>query len=153
MKSGTLRLVNMIITNDLVEAFLKCPTKCFLRSCGKVGTGNAYATWVRTKNNVFRIEGTKRLVAGVAPDRCVIGTPAMGSLKSSQWHLGIDFAVQSQNLRCSCHAVEQIPSAAEAEPRSLSRFDSCRATSSTGTTSFYWHLMASGIVHAAVASW
>jgi hypothetical protein len=34
---------------------------------------------VRTKNNVFRIEGTKRLVAGVAPDRWVIGTPAMGS--------------------------------------------------------------------------
>ncbi len=101
----------MIITNDLVEAFLKCPTKCFLQSCGEVGTGNAYATWVRTRNKVFRIEGTKRLVAGVAPDRCVIGTPAMGSPKSSQWHLGVDFAVQSQNLRCSCHAVEQIPSA------------------------------------------
>jgi len=101
----------MIITNDLVEAFLKCPTKCFLQSCGEVGTGNAYATWVRTKNKVFRIEGTKRLVAGVAPDRCVISTPAMGSPKSSQWHLGVDFAVQSQNLRCSCHAVEQIPSA------------------------------------------
>src|SRR5438046_8209608 len=64
-----------------------------------------------TRNKVFRIEGTKRLVAGVAPDRCVIGTPAMGSPKSSQWHLGVDFAVQSQNLRCSCHAVEQIPSA------------------------------------------
>src|SRR5438046_1852529 len=64
-----------------------------------------------TRNKVFRIEGTKRLVAGVAPDRCVIGTPAMGSPKSSQWHLGIDFAVQSQNLQCSCHAVEQIPSA------------------------------------------
>src|SRR5437870_7520559 len=87
----------MIITNDLVEAFLKCPTKCFLQSCGEVGTGNAYATWVRTRNKVFRIEGTKRLVAGVAPDRCVIGTPAMGSPKSSQWHLGVDFAVQSQN--------------------------------------------------------
>jgi hypothetical protein len=100
----------MIITNDLVEAFLECPTKCFLRSCGEVGTGNAYAAWVRTKNNVFRIEGTKRLVAVVAPDRCVIGTPAMGP-KSSQWHLGVDFALQSQNLRFSCHAVEQIPSA------------------------------------------
>jgi hypothetical protein len=61
-----------------------------------------------TKNSGFRIEGTKRLVAGVAPDKC---TPAMGSLKPAQWHLGIDFVVQSQNLQCSCHAVEQIPSA------------------------------------------
>src|SRR5207244_7986870 len=35
----------------------------------------------------------------------------MGSPKSSQCQLDVDFAVQSQNLRCSCHAVEQIPSA------------------------------------------
>jgi len=57
----------MTITVDLVEAFLKCPTKCFLRSGGEAGTGNAYAAWLQTKNNAFRIEGTKRLVAGVAP--------------------------------------------------------------------------------------
>ena len=64
------------------------PTKCFLRSRGETGTGNAYAAWVRTKNDVFRIEGTKRLVAGVAPDKCAIGTQATeGSLKPAQWHL------------------------------------------------------------------
>lgn len=79
------KLVNMIITNDLVEAFLKCPTKCFLRSGGEAGTGNAYAAWVRTKNDVFRIEGTKRLVAEVASDKCDIGTQAMESLKPAQW--------------------------------------------------------------------
>ena len=68
--------------------------------------GNAYAAWVRTKNDVFRIEGIKRLVAEVAPDKCAIGTQATeGSLKPAQWHLGIDFAVQSQNLQCFCHAV------------------------------------------------
>jgi hypothetical protein len=103
--------MNMTITDDLVETFLKCPTKCFLRSRGEAGTGNAYAAWVRTKNDVFRIEGTKRLVAEVAPDKCAIGTQAMESLKPAQWHLGMDFAVQSQTLQCSCHAVEQIPSA------------------------------------------
>jgi hypothetical protein len=104
-------LMSMTITDDLVETFLKCPTKCFLRSRGEVGTENAYATGVRTKNNVFRIEGTKRLVAGVPPDESAIGTQAMGSLKPAQWRLGIDFAVQSQNLPSSCHAVEQLPSA------------------------------------------
>ena len=101
----------MTITDDLVETFLKCPTKCFLRSRGEAGTGNAYAAWVRTKNDVFRIEGTKRLVAEVTPDKCAIGTQAMGSLKPAAWHLGIDLAVQSQELQCFCHAVEQIPSA------------------------------------------
>ena len=47
----------MIITNDLVEAFLKCPTKCFLQSRGEVGTGNAYATWVRTKTKSSASKG------------------------------------------------------------------------------------------------
>ena len=104
--------MNMTVTDDLVETFLKCSTKCFLRSRGEAGTGNAYAARVRTKNDVFRIEGTKRLVAKVAPDKCAIGTQAAeGSLKPAQWHLGIDFTVQSQNLQCFCHAVEQIPSA------------------------------------------
>ena len=99
------------MTNDLVETFFKCPTKCFLRSCGEVGTGNAYADWVRTKNDIFRIEGTKRLVTEVAPDKCAIGAQAMGSPKPAQMALGHRFAVQSQNLQCSCHAVQQIPAA------------------------------------------
>src|SRR5437879_1839625 len=102
--------MNMTITDDLVEAFLKCPTKCFLRSRGEAGAGNAYAAWVRTNDEVFRVEGNKRLVAGVAPDKCATGTQAMGTLKPAQWNLCMDFAVQSQNLQCSCHAVEQIPS-------------------------------------------
>jgi hypothetical protein len=35
----------MIITADLIEAYLKCPTKCFLLSRDEVETGNAYAEW------------------------------------------------------------------------------------------------------------
>jgi len=49
--------MNMTITDDLVEAFLKCPTKCFLRSRGEAGAGNAYAAWVRTNDEVFRVAG------------------------------------------------------------------------------------------------
>jgi hypothetical protein len=30
----------MPITSDLFEAYLKCPTKCFLRSLGETGTNN-----------------------------------------------------------------------------------------------------------------
>jgi hypothetical protein len=92
------QLMNMTITDDLVETFLECPTKCFLRSRGDAGTGNAYAAWVRTKNDVFRIEGTKRLVAEVAPDKCAIGTQATGRLKPVQWHLGIEFTVTEPEL-------------------------------------------------------
>ena len=101
----------MAITTDLVEAFLKCPTKCFLRARAEVETGNAYADWVRTESDVFRSEGIKRLVAGVAPDKCATGTAAMESGRSAQWQLALDFVARSENLQCSCHAVERIPSA------------------------------------------
>src|ERR1700719_5428592 len=101
----------MAITTDLVEAFLKCPTKCFLRAGAQVGTGNAYAQWVRTESDIFRSEGTKRLVAGVAPDKCVTGTAAIESGRPAQWKFALDFVAQSENRRSSCHALERIPSA------------------------------------------
>ena len=102
--------MDMAITTGLVEAFLKCPTKCFLRARVEVGTGNAYADWVRTENDVFRTDGIKRLVAGVAPDKCATGTAATETGRSAQWRLALDFVARSENLRCSCHAVERIPS-------------------------------------------
>ena len=41
----------MNITASLFEAFLKCPTKCYLRSVGETGAGNDYADWVKTRNH------------------------------------------------------------------------------------------------------
>src|SRR6266851_10272386 len=101
----------MAVTTDLVEAFLKCPTKCFLRARAEVGPGSAYADCVRTENDVFRSEGINRMVAGVAPDKCATGAVTTESLRSAQWQLALDFIARTENLRCSCHAVERIPSA------------------------------------------
>src|ERR1700693_2449213 len=101
----------MAITTDLVAAFLKCPTKCFLRAHAEVETGNAYADWVRTKDGLFRSEGIKRLVAGVAPDKCVSGITATEAGRSARWQLALDFISRSEGLQCSCSAVERIPSA------------------------------------------
>ena len=97
----------MIITADLIDAFLKCPTKCFLLSRDEVETGNAYAEWARVKSASFCREGIGRLVAGVAPNKCVVSTSAA---EKRHWLLAIDFKARSQNLQCSCQAVERLPS-------------------------------------------
>jgi predicted RecB family nuclease len=99
----------MIITSDLVEAFLKCPTKCFLRSQDEVGTGNAYADWVRTRSEFFRAEGVKRLAAGIPPDKCVTGTPTIGGVRSVQWELAVGVHARSKNLECFSHAMGRNP--------------------------------------------
>jgi hypothetical protein len=56
----------MPITSDLFEAYLKCPTKCFLRSLGEAGTNNSYANWVRAQYLYYSSEGIKQLVKDFA---------------------------------------------------------------------------------------
>jgi hypothetical protein len=73
----------MVITTDLVEAFLECPTKCFLRSSAEVANGNAYADWVRTKSEIFRTEGITRLTAGAPLDRRATRTAVTGPLRKT----------------------------------------------------------------------
>ena len=103
----------MAITADLLDAFLKCPTKCFLRARGELATGSAYADWVRTKSDVFRGEGIKRLLAGAKLEECATDTEGIegGRLARFRLQSAADFFARSENLRISCHAVERIASA------------------------------------------
>ena len=50
----------MKITSALFAAFLKCPTRCFLLSQGEECSGNAYAEWVRAREEAYR----KEVIAG-----------------------------------------------------------------------------------------
>jgi CRISPR/Cas system-associated exonuclease Cas4 (RecB family) len=52
----------MKLTSALFGAFLKCPTKSYLRSTGQSGSGNAYADWVREQNDAGRKGGVQWLV-------------------------------------------------------------------------------------------
>ena len=51
----------MTITPSLFEAYLKCPTKCFLRSLGETSTGNECADFDRAQQTSYQTEGIKRL--------------------------------------------------------------------------------------------
>jgi hypothetical protein len=94
----------MTVTTDLVEAYLKCPTKCLLLSHEEVGAGNTYAEWTRTKIARFRSEGVQRLMTKFAPEKCAISMPGE-SLRATHWLLAIDFKACSNNLQISCDAV------------------------------------------------
>jgi len=87
----------MMITAGIVEAFLKCPTKCYLRSLGAVGTEKAYANWARAQNESYRNDGIKRLTEGTAPDECIIGSPGTTNMKAPKWRLAMDYVVRAQN--------------------------------------------------------
>jgi hypothetical protein len=51
-RGGSFR--NMKITPALFEAYLKCPTKCWLRSTGEPSSGGSYPEWVKAQNDSYR---------------------------------------------------------------------------------------------------
>ena len=65
----------MKITPILFETYLKCPTKCFLRSLGETGSGNAYADWVRTQHKTCRSAGIKHVTEGIVGEGCIVAMP------------------------------------------------------------------------------
>src|SRR6266478_2587786 len=99
----------MAITTDLVEAFLKCPTKCFLRSLGETGVGNTYADWLCAQSTAYQREGSTRLKGG-ANGECVTGPLDRKKLKSATWRMAIESKVCAEDLACTLHAVERVPS-------------------------------------------
>ena len=52
----------MKITPFLFDAFLKCPTKCWLRAHDETPSGNTYAEWVLSQNEAYRAAQTDRLL-------------------------------------------------------------------------------------------
>jgi len=100
----------MKITTPLFDASLKCITKCFLRSFGETGTGNAYADWVRTQAKSYCNTGMNDLMAGAADGECIIGSPGTGNWKRAKWRLAVDLVPRAQNLESSLHAGERAPS-------------------------------------------
>ena len=98
----------MHITSALFEAYLKCPTKCFLRSQGEQGTDNAYAEWVRMKRESYRRDGIQRLREGTPREECAVRPSSTRNLGAATWRLALDVRVASQDCESTMDAVERI---------------------------------------------
>ena len=82
----------MKITPDVFEAYLKCPTKCWLRSAGEPSAGNTYSEWVKAQNHTCRVSVTRRFVVD-SPDDEVVISPDMKNFKAAKWRLAFSLAV------------------------------------------------------------
>lgn len=100
----------MNITSPVFQAYLECPTKCFLRARGEVGTGNEYANWVRTETESYRHRESDRLVTGIPAGECIRGLTNATDLKTAKCRLALDVPAQTGNQESEIHAVETVPS-------------------------------------------
>jgi predicted RecB family nuclease len=92
----------MKITSHLFEAFLKCPTKCHLRSLGETGSSNEYAEWVRTQNESYEREAACRLQETVPETERVVAPFVLENLKTAKWQLAVDIVAQASSPASSC---------------------------------------------------
>lgn len=107
----------MKISSNLFEAFLKCPTKCWLRANDEPASDNEYAEWVEARDRSYRTRETERLQNGPTV------APPAENLKSGKWRLAMGTVVQarvdSYILESQLHAIERRPSEGR---RSLEQF-------------------------------
>jgi hypothetical protein len=96
-----------VITSELLEAHLACPTKCYLRSIGEVGSGNAYADWDKARGESYRREGIGRLAASSSQD-LACGRIEASRLKKARWQLALDQVFRAEDLEASVHAVQRL---------------------------------------------
>jgi predicted RecB family nuclease len=99
----------MKITTSLFQAYIKCPTKCWLRFTGEPATGNEYAKWAQSQNESYRDAAIERLRSEGPQEEGAVA-PAQEDLKTSKWRLGFDIVATSQNLETRLQAVERVPS-------------------------------------------
>src|SRR6516164_4861016 len=109
----------MRISSDRFNAFLKCPTKCWLRAAGQPASGNAYAEWVKSQNGSYYGIEIERLLSGT-PKGEVAVSPPLEDLKAARWRLAANLAVHARLntyvLESELHAIERAPSEGRGRP-------------------------------------
>ena len=98
----------MIVTSYLFEAYLKCTTKCWLRSRDDSGTGNCYADWLKTQTGSYRSNVNKRLMDGVAQNERVVEPSSTEILKNDTLRSAANLLAQAVNLQSRIHSVERV---------------------------------------------
>ena len=97
----------MVISSHIFEAYLNCPSKCWLRFHNEVGTGHMYSQWLETQNLSYHNEALKRLIDSTRTDDFIIA-PSPINIKTANWKLASDLVVRKDNLEATVHAIERL---------------------------------------------
>ena len=109
----------MLITADLFDAFLKCPTKCWLRSQRETAFVNPYSEWIRSQNDSYRAEGIPRLLSNYPNGKVVLGPSESVSQKDRNWQMAANQVLCTSKLESCLDVIEQVPSE---KPGSIPQF-------------------------------
>jgi predicted RecB family nuclease len=97
-----------MITSKLLEAYLACPTKCYLQLIGEKCSENNFAAWYQAQTVSYIRAGVKRLEASGS-----LGSPPgqvePSLLKKARWQFAFDQTFDVDDLSANIHAVLRSP--------------------------------------------
>jgi predicted RecB family nuclease len=99
----------MSITQEIFEAFLKCPTKSYLYSEGAVGIQSRFREWSRHQQEEFKQTGWRRLRSALRTDEWYEGTLPLKTLEQRRYRLILDCEVGLPEVHTRLHALELTP--------------------------------------------
>ena len=100
----------MIITADIFEAYLKCPSKCWFRFQAEEAPGNPYSLWAEKQNNLYREKALKRILDNIGGNDFISSPAQPLNIKKANWRLAADFVARKDNLEVHIPAVERLSS-------------------------------------------
>jgi predicted RecB family nuclease len=106
----------MTVTSRLLEAYVKCTTKCFLRSRSEAYEGNPYANWVDNQNKSYRVGALDRFKNGVPSHDCSRSPTSAEDLKTAEWRLAVELVARAEDLESRIDAVERVPTQGPGRP-------------------------------------
>ena len=98
----------MVISSDLFEAYLDCPSKSWFRFRGEVASGNIFSQWLLKQSQSYRKEALKQLRDSTHGDDFLIAPSQPMSIKRAKWRLAADFVVRKDNLEANIQAIERL---------------------------------------------
>jgi predicted RecB family nuclease len=100
----------MKITRRLFEAYVKCPTKCWLRSIGEPTSSDPstlYAEWIHNKNEAYRADSLERLMRETPPEKYVVAD-RLENIRSGKWQFAFGIKAHTNVLEVRLDAVERV---------------------------------------------
>jgi hypothetical protein len=98
----------MTIALELLEAYVKCPTRCWLISKREPISDNGHAQWVQARNEAYLASGVQRLLSETPHAECII-SPSADKLKTGKWGLEAVEATPLSGSRAGPTAAGTIP--------------------------------------------
>lgn len=94
----------MRVTDETVDAFLRCETKAYLKANSIVSSPSELSVCQQRRREQYREECHKQLLSGFSARWCS-GTPDLGSLKSRRYQLIFDFVVALDEIHVRLDAL------------------------------------------------